>query len=176
MFIIYDKLEKIGQRIQKARKQKNLTQIQFAELLNISTSHLSDIETGRTNFGIDILMNITELLQVSADYLLRTDIPEVAAIHSREIDAILKAVIKNGKALEINTSGYRQKIGRTMPDVDIIKRYKELGGELITLGSDSHFAEHVGAGIERGMQLALDCGFTSIALFQQREPVLIPIE
>ena len=90
MFIIYDKLEKIGHRIQKARKQKNLTQIQFAELLNISTSHLSDIETGRTNFGIDILMNITELLQVSADYILRTDIPEVAAIHSREIDAILK--------------------------------------------------------------------------------------
>ena len=90
MFTIYDKLEKIGHRIQKARKQKNLTQIQFAELLNISTSHLSDIETGRTNFGIDILMNITETLQVSADYLLRTDIPEVAAIHSREIDAILK--------------------------------------------------------------------------------------
>ena len=70
MFIIYDKLEKIGQRIQKARKQKNLTQIQFAEILDISTSHLSDIETGRTNFGIDILMNITETLQVSADYLL----------------------------------------------------------------------------------------------------------
>lgn len=95
---------------------------------------------------------------------------------SDKVDAILKAVIKNGKALEINTSGYRQKIGRTMPDVDIVKRYKELGGELITLGSDSHFAEHVGAGIDRGMQLALDCGFNAIALFQQREPVLIPIE
>ena len=74
MFTIYDKLEKIGHRIQKARKQKNLTQIQFAELLNISTSHLSDIETGRTNFGIDILMNITELLQVSADYILRNEL------------------------------------------------------------------------------------------------------
>lgn len=90
MFIIYDKLEKIGKRIQKARKQKKLTQIEFAEILNISTSHLSDIETGRTNFGIDILMNITEVLQVSADYLLRTDIPEVKAIHSREIEEILK--------------------------------------------------------------------------------------
>ena len=90
VFTIDNKLKKLGQRIQKARKQKNLTQLQFAEILDISTSHLSDIETGRTNFGVDILMNITETLQVSADYLLRTDIPEVTAIHSREIDAILK--------------------------------------------------------------------------------------
>lgn len=93
-----------------------------------------------------------------------------------KIDEILKNIIANGKALEINTSGYRQKLGRTMPDADIVKRYKQLGGELITLGSDSHFAEHVGAGIDRGMKLALDCGFNAVALFQSREPVLIPIE
>ncbi len=96
--------------------------------------------------------------------------------YSDIIDEILKAVIYNGKALEINTSGYRQKIGRTMPDKDVVSRFKELGGEFITLGSDSHFAEHVGAGIDRGMLLAKECGFDSIALFQQREPVLIPIE
>lgn len=90
VFVIVDKMQKIGNRIQKARKQKKLTQAQFAEILNISVSHLSDIETGRTNFGVDILINITEILQISADYLLRTDIPEVKAIHSREIDKILK--------------------------------------------------------------------------------------
>ena len=95
---------------------------------------------------------------------------------SDKIDAILKTVIEKGKALEINTSGYRQKIGRPMPDADILKRYKDLGGELITIGSDSHFAEHIGAGIDKGMQMAVECGFNSIALFQQREPVLIPIE
>lgn len=95
---------------------------------------------------------------------------------SDKIDAILKAIIDNGKALEINTSGFRQKIGRPMPDKDIVKRYKDLGGELITLGSDSHFAEHVGAGIDQGMALAMECGFNHVALFQSREPVLIPIE
>lgn len=85
-----DKLKNVGIRIKKARKQKNLTQSQFADILNVSKSHISDIETGKTNFGVDILILISEVLQISTDYLLRTDIPEVKAIHSREIEEILK--------------------------------------------------------------------------------------
>jgi len=87
---INNSLEKVGKRIQDARKKAHLSQVQLAEKLNISVSHMSDIETGSTNFSIDIFMRITEVLQVSADHLLRTDIPQVAAIHSREFDSILK--------------------------------------------------------------------------------------
>jgi len=93
-----------------------------------------------------------------------------------KIETALKALIDNGKALEINTSGLRQKIGKTMPDEDIVKRFKELGGELITLGSDAHYEEHVGAGIETGMDIAKRCGFKEITLFQKRQPVQISIE
>ena len=58
----------------------------------------------------------------------------------------------------------------------IVRRYKQLGGEMITVGSDAHFAEHLGAGIEQGYELALRCGFDKIALYQNRTPTLVPIE
>ncbi len=96
--------------------------------------------------------------------------------YSNQIDGILKSIIKSGMALEINTSGLRQNLGKTMPDEDIIARYHELGGELITIGSDAHYAADLGAGIPDGMEIAKHCGFDKITFFQNREPIQIPIE
>lgn len=81
-------LKSLGKRIADSRKKKNISQNAFAEKLNISVSHLSDIETGKTNFGVDIFMHITEVLEVSADDLLRTNITEVATIYNKEFAAI----------------------------------------------------------------------------------------
>jgi histidinol-phosphatase (PHP family) len=97
-------------------------------------------------------------------------------VFSEVIDEILVTLIKNNKALEINTSGCRQKLNATMPDESIVKRYKELGGKLITVGSDAHYAEHLGADIDKAYEIALRCGFTEVAVYQDRTPTLIPIE
>lgn len=94
----------------------------------------------------------------------------------KKIDEILKLLAEKDKALEINTSGLFQKLRSTMPAEEVIKRYHELGGRLITIGSDSHYAQKVGNGIQRGMELAKRCGFSSVALFKNREPIEIPIE
>ena len=91
------------------------------------------------------------------------------------IDAILETLIKKDKALELNTAGLRQPIGVTSPDESILRRYRELGGQLLTVGSDAHFAADLGAGLEEGYELALRCGFECIALYQNRTPTLIPI-
>lgn len=96
--------------------------------------------------------------------------------YSKIIDDILSAVIENGKALEINTSGFRQPLGMTMPGRNIISRFRQLGGKYVTVGSDAHYAEHLGAGIEDGMLLARECGFSEITLFIDRYPTAIPIE
>lgn len=93
-----------------------------------------------------------------------------------KIEAILKTLIKNERALEINTSGLFQKINETLPDKAIIRLFKELGGKYITIGSDSHYYNDLGRGIEQGIALAKECGFDNIAVYQQREPLLIPIE
>lgn len=90
MICLTNELKAVGIRIQEARKAAGINQTQFAEMVDISVSHLSAIETGRSNFGVDILMRITEILKVSADSLLRTDIPAVSAIYGTEIDEILK--------------------------------------------------------------------------------------
>lgn len=91
-------------------------------------------------------------------------------------DEIFKVLISNGKALEINTSGLRQPIGKTMPTENYVRRFRELGGELLTLGSDAHFTEHVGAGIDKGYEIAESCGFKYVTYFKGRKSVQVKIE
>ena len=57
------------------------------------------------------------------------------------IDLTLRTLVQNGKALEINTSGLRGPIGETSPTLKYVKRFRELGGEYVTLGSDAHSAK-----------------------------------
>lgn len=92
------------------------------------------------------------------------------------IDEIFKTLAQNGKALEINTSGLRQPIGKTMPSEEYVRRFKELGGELITVGSDAHFAEHIGAGIKEGFEIAKAAGFDYVTIFEKRKPISVKIE
>ncbi len=91
------------------------------------------------------------------------------------IDEVLKVLVKNDKALEINTSGLRQHIGTTLPGAAVVSRFKELGGKYITIGSDAHRWGDVGSGIEVGYRLAERCGFSYVTVFEKREPVLLPI-
>lgn len=95
---------------------------------------------------------------------------------SEPIDEILKTLASNGKALEINTSGLRQPYGKALPHLEIVRRFRELGGEYITVGADAHCCEDVGANIEDGLQIALQAGFRYVSLYQHREPMPVPIE
>lgn len=123
--------------------------------------------------GFDTLAHLTYPLRyIVGNYGKTVDMTEFKEI----IDEILLTLIRNKKSLELNTAGLRQPIGITSPDESILRRYKQLGGELLTIGSDAHFAEHLGAGIEQGYDLALCCGFDKIAVYQDRTPTLIPIE
>lgn len=96
--------------------------------------------------------------------------------YSNQIEAVLRALIHSGTALEINTSGLFQKLQSTMPTEEIVAQYRRMGGERITIGSDSHYGEKLGFGVQEGMELAVRCGFREMTIFQDREPVQIPIE
>ena len=103
-------------------------------------------------------------------------IPVDLSKHQEAIDGIFRALIDSGKALEVNTSGLRQKIGRALPDLPLVRRYRELGGELVTLGSDAHCVEDLGKGIEAGMDLLREAGFRRFAVYEQHKPILLPLE
>lgn len=87
----------------------------------------------------------------------------------------LKAVIKNGRGIELNTSGYRQKYGMPFPHAEYLGLYKDLGGTILTLGSDAHCPEDVGGGIAEGAALAKECGFDRVCYFLRHEPHFIEL-
>ncbi len=90
--------------------------------------------------------------------------------YSDIIDEMLKTIIDSGKGIEVNTSGYKYGLGYPHPQTDVLKRYKELGGELITIGSDGHEPEHLGYEFTRAGQLILSLGFKYYATFEKRKP------
>ena len=87
--MINERLKDIGKRIQRTRKEKGISQVALAEQINISTPYLSDIENGKVSYSVTILMDITEALQVSADWLLRSDTPTTNSIQIQEASNIL---------------------------------------------------------------------------------------
>lgn len=91
------------------------------------------------------------------------------------IDEIFKTIINNDKALEINVSGLSMEMNDTLPNKALIKRYKELGGKYITVGSDSHYANLVCKNIDKGYDILKECGFTHFTVFEKRQPKLIEI-
>ena len=92
------------------------------------------------------------------------------------IKEIFSTLIKNGKGIEINSSGLRQKIGVPMPDEHYIALYKKLGGRILTVGSDAHCTEDLGKGIAECIELARKIGFEELTFFKNRKPVFISIK
>ena len=95
--------------------------------------------------------------------------------YSDYIDPILKIIVEKGIALEVNSKGYQANLGEPNPCRDIVKRYKELGGETVTIGSDAHTAEHVAYNFDRVEALLLECGFKYHAVFTGRVPKYYPL-
>ena len=87
-----------------------------------------------------------------------------------QIDFILKFLIENGKGLEVNTAGLKYGLPFAHPHPDIIKRYVELGGEIVTLGSDAHKPEHVAYDFEKVKPLLQECGVKYLTKFKSRKP------
>jgi histidinol-phosphatase (PHP family) len=88
----------------------------------------------------------------------------------------LRNLAANGKGIEINTSGLRQGFGDCFPSLKYVKMYRDLGGEIITVGSDSHTVGDIAANSADGIALAAAAGFTQLTYFKQRKPYFIDIE
>lgn len=96
--------------------------------------------------------------------------------YSDIIDTILKTVIQDGHGIEINTSGYRYGLNQFHPQNDILKRYRELGGELLTVGSDAHQPEDLCADFDLAYATIEGLGFRYFSSFQNRQARQISIE
>lgn len=89
------------------------------------------------------------------------------------VEKTLKTAVKRNLALEINTSCIGGSWSEFMPDMDIVRLYRRLGGSLITIGSDAHTAENVGKDIKNAVKMIQLCGFNKYYYFEQRKPVSV---
>ena len=92
------------------------------------------------------------------------------AKHVDVLDKILTHLIENEKGLEVNTEGFSRGLGEPNPCADILKRYRALGGELITIGSDAHTPDKIAQEFDRARALLLECGFKYYCIYQSRIP------
>jgi histidinol-phosphatase (PHP family) len=95
--------------------------------------------------------------------------------YETEIRAVLDALIARGKGIEINTAALRKRLPAANPPQVVVNWYREMGGTILTVGSDAHRAHDVGAGIATALQMAHTAGFTHIAIYEQRQPQFVPI-
>lgn len=82
-------LKEIGERIRRARTAINMSQLTLAEKLDITPTYVSNMELGKNNFTVDKLIKLTEILGVSADWLLRSNIPESQILIDKDVSEIL---------------------------------------------------------------------------------------
>lgn len=87
------------------------------------------------------------------------------------VEQILKEVIKNGKGIEVNTSSARYGLSDTTPSRAILELYRELGGRILTLGSDSHKPEHLGACMKETKEMLKSLGYRKFCTFEKMQPV-----
>lgn len=92
------------------------------------------------------------------------------------ISEILKKLIASGRGIEVNTSG-TQKYGLPFahPHPKVLKLYKNLGGEIITIGSDAHHPKYMAGGFASTRELLLSLGFSYYTVYRKREPVFLPL-
>lgn len=91
------------------------------------------------------------------------------------IDAILRRIIEKGKGIELNMAGFKYRLGHPNPTEDILRRYKELGGEILTIGSDAHKPVQVAWEYERVPELLKSVGFDYFTVFKARKPEFIKL-
>lgn len=113
------------------------------------------------------------------DYIVRYS-PRKASNYSYEkyrglIDAVLERLIHMGKGIEVNTCGYRAGLGFPNPCKDILNRYREMGGEILTVGSDAHVAKDIGSYFTEVEALLSECGFRYYTVYDKRIPDFIKI-
>ena len=91
------------------------------------------------------------------------------------IDEILRTIITKGKGIELNMAGFKYGLGHAHPTMETLKRYKELGGEILTIGSDGHAPEQIAWDFEKAPSILKEAGFKYFTTFKNRKAKFIKL-
>jgi histidinol-phosphatase (PHP family) len=124
------------------------------------------LECVQVHTDFDVLAHLTYIGKTTA-HPTKTFLRYEA--HQQLIDEILMELVRKGKGLEVNTSGV-DRCGGLLPTADIVARFKELGGKIVTVGSDAHTSDRVGQYSFEVCRMLRDI-FGYVCTFEGREPV-----
>ena len=98
-------------------------------------------------------------------------LPDLARYRD-QIHEILRLAAESGRGIEINTWK-----GKTLAEwIPLLKMYRELGGEIVTVGSDAHAPEPIARGVPEAYRMMRDCGFRYVAVYHERKPDFIKLK
>lgn len=124
------------------------------------------LECVKIHEDFDVLAHLTYIAKTHCHPAPR---PVPMEIHRELVDEILKVLAAKGKGLEMNSSGV-DRCGGFLPTADYFRRFKELGGEIVTIGSDAHRCDRVGQYSFESCEILKDI-FGYVCTFENRQPV-----
>ncbi len=143
------------QDFQRGRTQQEYNERYYEEMLNLVKSYKNYSVLGH----VDLIARYDE----AGVYPFEKIRPVV--------EEILKIVIADGKGIELNTSSHRYGLKDSQPCTEILKLYRDLGGRILTIGSDSHAPAHLGAYIREDSLKLKEMGFQYICTYENMEPI-----
>ena len=120
----------------------------------------------RVHDGYDVLGHLTYLSKSPANPARKLLSYED---HREILDEILREMVRHNKGIEVNTSGI-DRCGGPLPTMDFVRRFKELGGRIVTVGSDAHDVSRVGQYTRRMAEQVKEI-FGYVCTFENRQPV-----
>ncbi len=170
----YDEVIRSVHAVRYKNHEKPYSAIDFSDwsdekIRDYLKTYFSDLKETLKTLDGDIAAHITcPLRYIAGKYGKSVDM----SVFKNDTDEILKTIISCGYALEINTSNLVcGGSGILMPDKQIISRYRELNGELITLGSDAHVPENSGIKFDKIITMLKAIGFSRLYKYEKRKPV-----
>lgn len=147
------------QDFQKNRSQKEYNELYYTEILKVIKEYKNYSVLGH----LDLIVRYDK----QGIYPFESVLPIITEI--------LKIVIFDGKGIEVNTSSKRYGLQDLTPSKAILSLYKDLGGRIITIGSDTHKKEHLAENIKETKQILLDLGFEMYCTYENMIPVFHPL-
>lgn len=144
-----------------------------SSILKYIDKYFDELTEMAEKLDFDILTHIDcPLRYINGKYNLGIDV----FIYEQKIKRILDIIIERKIALEVNTSAMFAKYPLNMPDTRIISLYRDMGGIMLTVGSDAHTAENAARGISEARKFLSGAGFPGTFIFRQRKPIFVPFE
>lgn len=142
------------QDFQKGRTQREYNERYYEEMLRVVRAY--------KNYSVLGHMDMIKRYDKAGIYPFEEVRPMVAEI--------LKTVIADGKGIELNTSSHRYGLTDSMPSAALLRLYKDLGGSIVTIGSDSHAPAHLGTCLEEAKTQLRELGFRRFCTYEGMEP------